>query len=444
MRLTPHEKDRFHIVAIILAVFMALVSIAGALWFGTNSRETLRTQLSERSQSIAAALGPEEIMQLKGDASDTKTKVYDELKSTLANIKTANPDARSIYVMGRSDQQLFFFVDSEHPDSDQYSAAGEHYDDGTPDDNAVFDNGKAFVEGPVTDSYGSFISGLAPIFRPGTQEVLAVVGIDVGAETYWRDIIVASLVPLLGGTTIILILVVFERIRRHNAELLALRSELVSVASHELRNPITGIRWAAESIIKIGVADERIQKITQAILDSALRLQTSTEDILELSHAASGRSLQVQPTDLSALMSEILTTQMLSAQQKNVTLGFDQYWPNRLMINCDPDQMRRALHNVVSNAIKYTGNDTSVVVSYQQDAKTHKILVTDQGIGIPASEQNKVFRGFYRASNAVRSQAPGTGLGLYLVKTVLQKHGGSVSFTSEENKGTTFTLTLPK
>jgi signal transduction histidine kinase len=345
--------------------------------------------------------------------------------------------------MGREGEQLFFFVDSEAPDSPQYSAAGEPYEDGTSEDNTIFENGMAFVEGPTKDSYGTFISGIAPIFKPSTTDVIAVLGIDVDADTYWRDIIFASLIPLLVGTAIVLILTIFERIRRHNAELLALRSELVSVASHELRNPITGIRWAAESMQKI-TSDDKVLKIASAILNSALHLQASTDDILELSHATSGRALTLKPTDLNLLMREIIETQALSAEKNGILINFDKYWPAKLMVTVDPDQIRRALHNIISNAIKYTRPNTTITITYQQNQHDHKILVTDQGIGIPAGEQSKVWRGFYRASNAVRSEVPGTGLGLYLVKTVIERHNGSVGFVSEENKGTTFTVTLPK
>jgi two-component system phosphate regulon sensor histidine kinase PhoR len=249
--------------------------------------------------------------------------------------------------------------------------------------------------------------------------------------------------PLLAGASVILVIVVFERIRRHNNELLALRSELVSVASHELRTPITGIRWAAESLQKI-TTEPKVLKMADAITTSAISLQNSTNDILELSHATNGRALTIKPTDLVPLVQEVVTAQKLSAEQKHVKILFDSYWPQKLTVHVDADHIRRAIHNVISNAIKYTRADTTVTISYQQDAKHHKILVTDEGIGIPAAEQSKVFRGFYRASNAVKSEAPGTGLGLYLVKTVLERHGGSVAFVSRENQGTTFTLTLPK
>ena len=113
------------------------------------------------------------------------------------------------------------------------------------------------------------------------------------------------------------------------------------------------------------------------------------------------------------------------------------------MSDCDADQIKRALHNVVSNAIKYGREHTSVTISYKQEENMHEILVMDQGIGIPEMEQAKVWRGFYRASNAVATNTPGTGLGLYLVKAVFEQHGGKVSFHSVENQGTTFVLSLP-
>jgi signal transduction histidine kinase len=443
MRLTPQEKDSVHGRAVIAALLVTLLSVCASVWLGMNARESIRATLSERSQSIAASLGARDVAELSGNESDATKEEYAQLKATLAAVKKANPDTRSIYLMGLRDDTVFFYVDSEQPDSEMYSAPGEEYPEATPENHIIFANGQSVVEGPLTDSYGTFISGLAPIFAGDSNKVVAVIGIDVDAGTYWNEIIFPALMPLLVGLVIVLIIIVFERIRRHNAELLALRSELVSVASHELRTPITGIRWAAESMQKI-CSDEKVLRMANAIRDSAISLQNSTNDILELSHATNGRELNAKQTDLPSLVKEVVATQMLSAEQKQVSVIMDDYWPAKLSVNVDPDQMRRAIHNVISNAIKYTRNNTTVTISYQRDAKQHKILVADQGIGIPAAEQSKVFRGFYRASNAVKSDVPGTGLGLYLVKTVFERHGGSVSFVSEENRGATFTLTLPR
>jgi signal transduction histidine kinase len=415
-----------------------------AIFLGRSSAQQTRDRLSERSETIAAALKYSDVVQLKGQESDGDTKIYKELKAQLAAVESVNPGSRSIYLMGRhTDGKLFFYVDSEQPDSPDYSSAAEIYEDGTDADHSMFDTGETVVEGPVKDEYGTFISGLAPIKNPQTGKVTAVVGIDVASSTYWRDIIYAASLPILTGLTFILIMFVFENIRRRNIQLLALRSELVSVASHELRNPITGMRWAADSLEKMN-KDEKLVRMIRAIKHSAEGLQASTDDILELSHAMNRRSLNIAPVDMSKLMQEVFDVQALSAQQKGVNLLFDTGWPPALIVQCDADQMKRVLHNVVSNSIKYTGQGTNVTVGYREDDKYQHIWIKDQGIGIPVDEQAKVFKGFYRASNAVASRVPGTGLGLYLVKAVLKQHDGMVTFTSEQDKGTVFILSLPK
>ncbi len=442
MRLSNSKADNLRFVAPGLVVAITIVSILAAIWWGHSTGDRLRKQLTERSQSMAAALGPDEVMKLSGTPSDGNTPIYEKLKAQLADIKLANPDARSIYLMGRHQGRLFFYVDSEQPDSRDYSPAGEWYDDGTEADNHMFDTGLPVVEGPVTDSYGTFISGLAPIFGPGSHKVAAVIGIDVGASTYWRDIISAALIPLLTGSSFIWIIVVFEGIRRRNLRLLVVRSELVSLASHELHEPITNIRWAADSLLKL-VTQERPFKIIQQIYDTASRLENSVNNILQISNAMNQPSSAVAPTDLTRILRDIINVQNVSANRRGVNIELDASWPPELIIDCDAEQIKRALQNVVSNAVKYTEPNSSIRVSYRLAGKMHQILVSDQGIGIPLDEQEKVLRGLYRASNGLANNIPGSGVGLYLVKTVFESHGGKIDLTSEEGKGTTFMLSLP-
>ncbi len=444
MRILPQIKDRVHAITVTVVTIIIIGSFGVAVWTGFQTSYTIKERLNEQTRTIASVIDVNDISKLKGNSSDIQTESYKMLKAQLSAAKSINPDMRTIYIIGEHDDSLFYYVDSEEEGSSDYSAAGTSVEDATDKDLAIFTTGAPFVEGPRGEqSHNGAISALAPIYMPGTGEMVAVVGVDMSTANYWSNLVYAALVPQLAGLTVALIILVFERMRRHNEQLLALRSELVSVASHELRNPITGIRWAAESMQRM-TTDERVLKMSDAILDSAMRLQSSTNDILELSHATNAQELNIQPTDISALTREVVETQSLSAQQKNVAVIFDKYWPVKQIIQCDPDQMRRALHNVISNAIKYTRPGTVVTITFQQDAKHYKILVIDQGIGIPETEQGKVFNGFYRASNAVKSEIPGTGLGLYLVKTVFERHNGNVSFISEENHGTTFILTLPR
>jgi signal transduction histidine kinase len=441
----PSDKDKNRIIPVILVGIITAACIVLALITGKQAGDEFRHELQERAQTIASALGDHEVSQLSGSSLDEEKEAYVTLKRQLAAVKKANQDVRSIYLAGENDGRVFFFVDSEQPGSRDYSPAAEWYDDATPAFKGVFTKNAATVEGPVSDNFGTFISGLAPVDSTDAQgkHPVALLGIDVDADRYWRDIIIAMAIPLTTGLSLVLIIIIFEWIRRRNLQLLDLRSELVSVASHELRTPIIGIKWGAESLETI-VTDQKALPYIKAIRNSALSLQASADDILELTHAINNRKVVLKPTNVTKLVRDVFDTQQLTAEQKNVELALDESMDDDLTIMLDADKMRRVLHNMISNAIKYTQEGTAVTVSYQHDEKMHRLLVRDQGIGIPPTEQDKVLKGFYRASNAIASKVQGTGLGLYLVKTVLEQHGGKVSFISEEDKGTTFILSIPK
>ncbi|HSD56093.1 MAG TPA: ATP-binding protein [Candidatus Saccharimonadales bacterium] len=443
MRAGQTEKDIFGVI--MWYVVALIISVTGglAIFAARQHTEDVRTMLAERSVTVASALDSRDIQELQGTSADGDTVIYKELKAKLANIKASNSNARGLYLTGERNGRLFFYVDSEQPNSDYYSPPGEYYDDATNEFKNIFKNGEPVVEGPVKDDFGTFISGLAPIYDDSGRKVIAVLGIDVDASKYYRGIIFATMSPILSGLSLLLLIAFFEWTRRKSRQLLTLRSELVSVASHELRTPITGIRWAAESL-QHTVTDPRAAPMIRAIYNSAVSLQASTDDILELTHAMKQQKAVMAPIDLTSLVQEIVNPQILAASQKGVDLIIDESWPKQLVVVCDAGKLKRALNNVISNAIKYTRDNTTVTIKYTGSEHEHHIQVADEGIGIPEAEQDKVFGGFYRASNAVASRIPGTGLGLYLVKIVIEQQGGRVNFISNENKGTVFTISLPR
>jgi signal transduction histidine kinase len=443
MRTSQTEKDIFGLFMWYVVALIISVSAGLAIFAARQHTQNVRTMLAERSETVASALDSTDVAQLQGTSADKSSDVYKELKTKLASIKASNSNARGLYLTGERNDRLFFYVDSESPSSDYYSPPGEYYDDATAEFKGVFKTGRSVVEGPVKDDFGTFISGLAPIFDDSGKNVIAVVGIDVDASKYFQGIVIATLSPIFSGLSLLLLITFFEWSRRRNRQLLALRSELVSVASHELRTPITGIRWAAESL-QHTVTDPRATPMIHAIYNSAVSLQASTDDILELTHAMKQQKAIIGPVNLTALVQEIVNPQILAASQKGVEIVIDESWPKDLVMTCDAAKLKRALNNVISNAIKYTRDGTAVTIKYTGTEREHHILVADQGIGIPEAEQAKVFAGFYRASNAVSSKIPGTGLGLYLVKIVIEQQGGHVSFISNENKGTVFTISLPR
>jgi signal transduction histidine kinase len=405
-----------------------------------NATDQQRKELAERASIIAAALDADTILKLEGKPGDGAKPEYAKLKSKLLALKQISTDIRVAYLTGERDGRLFFYVDSERPDSNFYSPPGEAYPEATDSfKNMFYSSPVPLVEGPVEDTFGRWYSGLAPIFHPKTGEVMAVVGINIDDISFNQVLLSALTLPLGGGLMLTIVVLAYEWARRHDQQLLRLRSELVSIASHELRSPLVGIRWALETALK-----KNSDKTIRAIYDSVIHLQAGTDDILQFTSIIQhGTRVRKMPTDMHALLSEICDAQRLVAAQKGVNLVIDSTLPEGTMIDCDPDRMRRAFHNVISNAIKYTRSNTDVIVRYERSPKEHHFSIIDHGIGIPKQEQERVFAGFYRASNAKATGVGGTGLGLYLTRVILSQHKGHITFFSREGKGTAFVLTLP-
>lgn len=430
------------------ATLILLISVTiggGILSFlgATTADEAYRKTLADRAATIATTLDAEKVIKLTSSTA-TNSPDYTELKTKLNLLKQSNADARTVYLAGVKSSGIYAIVDSELPGSAYFVAPGQAYNNASKFSEGLFNSSTAFVEGPTRDDYGSLLSGLAPVIDLRTGKTVAVVGIDIDAAGYKEAVTSAAAIPLLAALVFLVVLIIYELNRQRQQRELRTRSELISIASHELRTPITGMRWAAESLLGT-TPDGPAKAMVSAMYDSIMNLQTGTEDILQLTRIASNRDqkLKLESVNLSNLLNEVCNTQRLAAQQKKVSVVMDGSWTPDLMVTCDPTKIRRALHNIVDNAVKYTRQGTSVTIHYERTAKQHRIMVTDQGIGIPKDEQSRVLGGFYRASNAKATGESGTGLGLYLTKVIMNQHKGDITFTSNEGQGTTFVLTLP-
>ena len=147
---------------------------------------------------------------------------------------------------------------------------------------------------------------------------------------------------------------------------------------------------------------------------------------------------------MTAVMRQVSGTLRLGAQEKNITIDDSGKWPKQAYVLGGVGALKRAAMNIIANAIKYSPDGSTVTVGFRKSANNeHIISVSDHGIGIPEDEQEKVLRGYYRASNASAVQAHGTGLGLWVTSMVLSEHGGRIWFNSKENEGTTIFMALP-
>ena len=222
------------------------------------------------------------------------------------------------------------------------------------------------------------------------------------------------------------------------------RNAFIASATHELRAPLTNIRLYAEMALEDAGNSPAVQsKALDVINQETNRLDRMVGDILSVAQIEAGTlSLKKDDVRLEELFANLQTDYDLQAKEKNIALTFNL--PAKLpVITADRDKLMVGLHNLVSNALKYTPEEGQVTVNVTVDNEGLHAEVVDTGIGISDEDVEKVFDKFYRAKDARLETITGSGLGLAIAREVARLHGGDITVRSELDKGSVFTLTLP-
>jgi PAS domain S-box-containing protein len=234
---------------------------------------------------------------------------------------------------------------------------------------------------------------------------------------------------------------VVEELRRLDR----VKTDFVANVSHELRTPLTSISGYLELLMD-GVAGDLTddqREMTSIIQRNTGRLLRLVEDILTVGKIDSGQfQPSVEPAELGALVDAVIESVEPAAIRKAINL-VSQIGPGPIMVQADPNQLDRALLNVLSNAVKFTQAAGSVVIRVRRVGAEARITVADTGIGIAQDELPKLFSRFFRSSLAIEHEIQGTGLGLAIVKHIVERHGGDISVASRPGEGTMVTIVLP-
>ena len=229
-------------------------------------------------------------------------------------------------------------------------------------------------------------------------------------------------------------------------EIEAAKTEFVSLASHQLRTPISSMKWNVELLTsdKFGPVSEKQQKYITKIERGLVKMNNIINDFLDASQLELG-TFATQPSEvhLRTFLDDIADEFVERVEQKRISF-VKQYGEEDLSLTIDEHLLHMVVSNLSSNAVKYTPEEGSVTLAYQTTQSQLIITVSDTGMGIPIAEQENLFGKFFRASNARESVTQGTGLGLYIVKKAVEHLGGDITFVSEANQGTTFTIKLPR
>ena len=224
----------------------------------------------------------------------------------------------------------------------------------------------------------------------------------------------------------------------------ASRNQFVAQATHELRAPLTNMRLCLESALDEDTPDvETITTHLNQLNDETRRLERLVSEMLSVAEIEAGSlSLKADDVKLDRVFEELRADHAKACTEKNLQLTFELP-PKYPLLRGDRDKLAAALHNLLNNAVKYTPAGGRITIAARQDGDRFVIDIADTGFGIPADDQPRVFERFFRAKDPRVAKITGTGLGLALSREVARLHGGELTFKSEHNRGTTFTLQLP-
>ena len=230
----------------------------------------------------------------------------------------------------------------------------------------------------------------------------------------------------------------------HELELAELKSTLVSNVSHELRTPLALIRLFSETLEMGRAPDpEKAKEFLRIIHKESERLTHLIDNVLDLNRIEQGRkTYTMQPTNLAEVVRETLEAYRFQLQQQGFSVA-SRIAENVPPISADADALTQALLNLIDNAIKYSPERKSLSVELERRDGEALISVEDQGVGIPEREQDKIFDMFYRVERGLVHSVKGSGLGLSLVKHIVEAHGGRILVTSRPGEGSRFSIVLP-
>ena len=383
---------------------------------GNNQELNTALALKEKELEAIRKMGDE----IERKAFIDRTEAAATLASIGEGVVVTDPDGK-IMVFNQAAEQMTHWQSSE--------AIGKFWFETVP---AIDENGKLIPRKDI-DMYKALITG---------KKVFAhSIYLQRGAT---KVFVAVTATPIIFGNKIIGSVEVFRNIGRE-IEVDRMKSEFISLASHQLRTPLSASKWFSEMLINgdAGELNAEQKEYAENIFDSNERMIGLVNSLLNISRIESGRIIiNPRPTDMHELVSQVINEIKIKSDIKKQHIIFSIH-SSLPLISIDPILIREVFVNLLTNASKYTPNEGEISVFVSKKDNDLICQVSDSGYGILQKDYTKVFRKFYRGENIIKIETDGNGLGLYLTKAIIESSGGKIWFKSEVSKGTSFYFTIP-
>lgn len=225
-----------------------------------------------------------------------------------------------------------------------------------------------------------------------------------------------------------------------------LKAEFISLAAHQLRTPLSAVKWILRMVLDgdTGKINDEQKEFLERAYQSNERMITLINDLLNVVDIEEGRFLyKFSNQSIEGVVKMAIAKMDKLAKSRKIKIDFKKPKKPLPQIRLDAKKMELAIRNLLDNAVSYSLEKDRVTIAVSCDKINIKVMVKDEGIGIPFHQQKRVFTRFFRGDNAVKEDTEGTGLGLFICKNIIESHQGRIWFESEEGRGTTFWFTLP-
>jgi len=256
---------------------------------------------------------------------------------------------------------------------------------------------------------------------------------------------IVALITLLIAVVLFIIAAIITQSFQRLAEANRMKTEFVSIASHQLRSPLSNLKWTIELLMseRNSLAPEKQLEYFKILKENSQRMEELISDLLTVSRIEQGKlSLKKEDFSLGSLIKEVIEEMELFAKASNVEIEF-KVKESLPQIFADPSQIKLVVENLLDNAVRYSQEKGGIEIKLEKKNKNLYFEIKDKGVGVPIEDQKYVFQKFFRSRNVLHHQTEGSGLGLYIAKSIIEKSGGKIGFKSQEGLGSTFWFTIP-